>query len=62
MTRRGFLGLAAAAPFARAGRRGLAIAAPRATDVRIAEVRHAYEDWVYRAPYKFGGRIVDIGA
>ena len=59
MTRRGFLGLAAAAPFARAGRRGLAIAAPRATDVRIAEVRHAYEDWVYRAPYKFGGRIVD---
>jgi L-alanine-DL-glutamate epimerase-like enolase superfamily enzyme len=40
-------------------RRGVAIAVPRATDVRIAEVRHAYEDWVYRAPYKFGGRIVD---
>jgi len=59
MTRRGFLALAAAAPLAGAGRRGVATAAPRATDVRIAEVRHGYEDWVYRAPYKFGGRIVD---
>ena len=29
------------------------------TDVRIAEVVHAYEDYVYRAPYKFGGRSVD---
>jgi L-alanine-DL-glutamate epimerase-like enolase superfamily enzyme len=36
-----------------------AVAAPRATDVRIAEVRHGYEDYVYRAPYKFGGRVVD---
>jgi L-alanine-DL-glutamate epimerase-like enolase superfamily enzyme len=31
----------------------------RATDVHIAEVRHTYEDWGYRAPYKFGGRVVD---
>jgi len=30
-----------------------------ATDIRIDEVRHAYEDYVYRAPYKFGGRVVD---
>jgi L-alanine-DL-glutamate epimerase-like enolase superfamily enzyme len=27
--------------------------------VRLAEVRHGYEDFVYRAPYKFGGRVVD---
>jgi L-alanine-DL-glutamate epimerase-like enolase superfamily enzyme len=27
--------------------------------VRVAEVRHAFEDYVYRAPYKFGGRVVD---
>ena len=46
--RRGFLRSVAAA-----------IAAPRATDIRIAEIRHGYEDYVYRAPYKFGGRVVD---
>jgi L-alanine-DL-glutamate epimerase-like enolase superfamily enzyme len=58
LTRRCFLGFAAA-PLAGAARPRVAIAAPHATDVRIAEVRHGYEDWVYRAPYKFGGRIVD---
>jgi L-alanine-DL-glutamate epimerase-like enolase superfamily enzyme len=46
--RRGFLRSVAAA-----------VAAPPVTDVRIAEVRHGYEDHVYRAPYKFGGRVVD---
>jgi hypothetical protein len=35
------------------------VAAPPSSDVRIAEVRHGYEDHVYRAPYKFGGRVVD---
>jgi L-alanine-DL-glutamate epimerase-like enolase superfamily enzyme len=35
------------------------IAAPRATDIRIDEIRHSYEDYGYRAPYKFGGRVVD---
>ena len=29
------------------------------TDIRIDEVIHSYEDYVYRAPYKFGGRVVD---
>ncbi len=29
------------------------------TDIRIDEVVHSYEDHVYRAPYKFGGRVVD---
>jgi len=36
-----------------------AASAPKATDIRIDEVRHGYEDYVYRAPYKFGGRVVD---
>ena len=31
----------------------------KSTDVRIGEVRHGYEDHLYRAPYKFGGRVVD---
>jgi L-alanine-DL-glutamate epimerase-like enolase superfamily enzyme len=51
LSRRGFL---ASVPLAR-----LALASPPPTDVRIAEVRHGYEDHVYRAPYKFGGRVVD---
>ena len=32
---------------------------PRATDIRVAEVTHAFEDFQYRAPYQFGGRAVD---
>jgi L-alanine-DL-glutamate epimerase-like enolase superfamily enzyme len=51
ISRRAFLGAFAAGPFA--------LAAPRPTDIRIAEVRHGYQDYVYRAPYKFGGRVVD---
>jgi L-alanine-DL-glutamate epimerase-like enolase superfamily enzyme len=54
ISRRDFIGAMAAAPLASA-----ALAAPRATDIRIDEVRHSYEDYVYRAPYKFGGRVVD---
>ena len=51
VSRREFLAAVAASPFA--------IAAPRPTDIRIDEVRHGYQDYVYRAPYKFGGRVVD---
>ena len=51
ISRRAFLGAVAVSPFA--------LAAPRPTDIRIDEVRHAYQDYVYRAPYKFGGRVVD---
>jgi L-alanine-DL-glutamate epimerase-like enolase superfamily enzyme len=29
------------------------------TDIRIQEVRHAFEEFTYRAPYQFGGRTVD---
>ena len=36
-----------------------AIAAPKATSIRIDEVTFAFEDIRYRAPYKFGGVAVD---
>jgi L-alanine-DL-glutamate epimerase-like enolase superfamily enzyme len=49
MKRRRFLQALAALP----------LAAKRGADVRVAEVRFGYEDYVYRAPYKFGGRVVD---
>ena len=29
------------------------------TDIRIDEVVHSFEEYLYRAPYKFGGRVVD---
>jgi len=58
VTRRQFLRQAAAVPVA-ARSTGAAIVAPKPTDIRIAEVVHGYEDYVYRAPYKFGGRVVD---
>lgn len=34
-------------------------AAPLPTDARIDEVRIGFEDYLYRAPYKFGGKEVD---
>lgn len=33
--------------------------APRSTDARIDEIRTDFEDFRYRAPYKFGGKEVD---
>jgi len=53
VTRRQFLRQASAIPL------GAAIVAPKSTDIRLNEVVHGYEDYVYRAPYKFGGRVVD---
>ena len=51
ISRRGFLkGLAAVPLVAAPSRRGPAVATPKPTDIRIAEVRHGYEDYVYRAP------------
>ena len=35
------------------------LAAPAATDARIEEIRIGFEDFRYRAPYKFGGKEVD---
>jgi L-alanine-DL-glutamate epimerase-like enolase superfamily enzyme len=52
VTRRAFLGAAALAPaFLRASQ--------KPTDVRIREVRHDFEDFLYRTPIKFGGTEVD---
>lgn len=34
-------------------------AARRATDIRVVEMETEYEEYVYRAPFKFGGRVVD---
>jgi len=36
-----------------------AVAASRPTDIRIVEVDHQFEEFLYRAPYQFGGRTVD---
>ena len=33
--------------------------AARSTDARIDEIRTGFEDYLYRAPYKFGGKEVD---
>jgi len=35
------------------------ISAPRETDIRIEHVQPSYQDYIYRAPYKFGGFAVD---
>jgi L-alanine-DL-glutamate epimerase-like enolase superfamily enzyme len=35
------------------------VTAPRATDIRVAEVDSWFEDFLYRTPYQFGGRSVD---
>src|SRR4051812_11577918 len=48
------LALPACAP-----RRPPGTASRRATDIRIVEADHQFEDYSYRAPYQFGGRSVD---
>ena len=35
------------------------VAASRPTDIRIVEVHHRFEEFLYRTPYQFGGRSVD---
>ena len=52
LTRRDVIKAAALAPLAPA------VFAPPSTNIRIVEVRHAFEDFKYRAPYQFGGRSV----
>src|SRR3954467_8874848 len=36
-----------------------AVQRSRPTDARIVEVHHTFEEFRYRAPYRFGGRSVD---
>src|SRR5436190_13694828 len=52
VTRRNFVAAAVSIPAA-------AAVVPRATDVRVREVQHFYEEFLYRTPYRFGGREVD---
>jgi L-alanine-DL-glutamate epimerase-like enolase superfamily enzyme len=49
MTRRGLI----------AGAPGLLLAAQRSTEIRVVEILPRFEDFRYRAPYKFGGKEVD---
>jgi L-alanine-DL-glutamate epimerase-like enolase superfamily enzyme len=51
-TRRSFLGSAVFAP-------GLLLAQQRATDMRIEDISHSFEDFTYRTPIKFGGTEVN---
>ncbi len=53
LSRRGLLRAAAFAPAFHI------LAAPKNTDIRIDEIRHSYEDYLYRTPIKFGGTVVD---
>ena len=54
LSRRRFLSLSAPAIAAPA-----VLAAAPATDARIDSLTISFEDFLYRAPYKFGGREVD---
>lgn len=58
--RRRFLGVTAAGGLGWLAAPGLQIKrSPRDTDVRIADVSFDFEEYLYRAPYKFGGVPVD---
>ncbi|HWB97659.1 MAG TPA: hypothetical protein VG672_13180, partial [Bryobacteraceae bacterium] len=35
------------------------LGSPHSSDIRIEEIRFEYEDYLYRAPYMFGGHSVD---
>lgn len=62
-TRRTLLRTAAVAPLAPLmgcrDRGAPALAASHPADIRILEVSHGFEDFLYRVPYQFGGRTVD---
>jgi L-alanine-DL-glutamate epimerase-like enolase superfamily enzyme len=51
VSRRSFMG-AISAP-------AMLLAARRATDVRVVDIEHSYEDYTYRTPIKFGGTELD---
>jgi L-alanine-DL-glutamate epimerase-like enolase superfamily enzyme len=42
-----------------ASRRAPAVVVARPTNITIAETNHQFEEYVYRAPYQFGGRSVN---
>ena len=53
MSRRGFLGAAASSPFigCRSSR--------KPAGIRVREITHDYEDYLYRTPIKFGGTVLN---
>lgn len=64
LSRRAWLrSAAAAAPMlglaSRSGAQAPAVRPSHPTDIRVVEVRHAFQSFRYRAPYQFGGRSVD---
>ncbi len=63
MSRRTLLKAAGAVPLLSlatgATNRAPAVVRARPTDIRILEIDHQFEDFLYRAPYQFGGRSVD---
>jgi L-alanine-DL-glutamate epimerase-like enolase superfamily enzyme len=59
VSRRAFLAAAPAFALAACRKAPAVVVAARPTDIRIAEVTHAFEEFQYRAPYQFGGRSVD---
>ncbi|MEO7275436.1 MAG: hypothetical protein ABIX28_10895, partial [Vicinamibacterales bacterium] len=59
LTRREWLCATAASVVGCAGVRAPAAQRSRPTDARILEVHHSFEEFRYRAPYRFGGRSVD---
>jgi L-alanine-DL-glutamate epimerase-like enolase superfamily enzyme len=58
ITRRALMKVAAMTPVSAIFGRASAVFAAKPTDIRIVEVRHAFQDFTYRAPYMFGGRSV----
>jgi L-alanine-DL-glutamate epimerase-like enolase superfamily enzyme len=44
---------------ASAGTFGILRGSVKKTDIRIEEISHTYEDYLYRTPIKFGGSVVD---
>ena len=59
VSRREWLCAGAASLLGCAAARAPAVRASRPTDARLVEVHHSFEEFRYRAPYRFGGRSVD---
>lgn len=63
LNRRSILQMLAASPVLRVSksfsRASAALMMPKSTGIRIEEISHSFEDFLYRAPYKFGGKQVD---
>ncbi|HEV8487698.1 MAG TPA: enolase C-terminal domain-like protein [Blastocatellia bacterium] len=59
VSRRAFLRAAACSPAVSLVAGPNIVSSHKPSDIRIEEVSYSFEDHLYRAPYKFGGRLVD---